>query len=72
MMRKPGKLTKSGMRKKMRLTRPPRMEGKVKNAGLRAVRKPKRAAAPPGRPRKPQGYGGKRRKDYQLGNRRHR
>jgi hypothetical protein len=35
--------TKQEIRKETRLTSPPRLEGKVKNAGIRQVRKKKRS-----------------------------
>ncbi len=62
----PTKSDKQSIRRRTHLTRPPRMEGRVKEAMMQPIRKTKRAAAPAAAKRKPQGYTAKQRKDYQL------
>jgi len=50
----------------MRLTRPPRLEGKVKNAMTNPVRKKKIARTKGRSPKKMQGYTARQSKDYHL------
>jgi len=59
------------IRSQTRLTRPPRLEGKVKNAGINPVRKLKQAHAAARIPKKVQGYMERERKDYQLRSSKH-
>ena len=68
----PTKVTKRELRREMYLTRPPRMEGKVKEAMMQPVRKAKKAIPRVKRASgKPQGYNDRQRKDYQLRSKRH-
>jgi hypothetical protein len=62
----PNKITKSQLRKELHLTRPPRLEGAVKEAGMRKVMKPKAPRKASAGARKVQGYTEQQRKDYQL------
>lgn len=61
---------KQSIRRTTHLTRPPRMEGCVKEAMMQPVRKPKTASKQAGVPGKKQNYTDKQRKDYQLKSRR--
>ncbi len=54
------------IRQETRLTRPPRMEGRVKEAMMQPKRKPKAARKTAGIAKKAQGYSERQRKDYQL------
>lgn len=63
---KPTKGDKREVRQETRLTRPPRMESKVKEAMMQPVRKPKTARKTAGAAKKAQGYSETQRKDYQL------
>jgi len=56
----------SEMRTEMHLTRPPRLEGKVKNAKQKPKKKPKHVKPKQPKARKSQTYSAKERKDYQL------
>ena len=60
------KPTKREFRKDLKLTRPPRLEGKVKNAMMDPVRKKKAVSKKTVAARKPQGYSDAQRKNYQL------
>ncbi|MEK7480419.1 MAG: hypothetical protein AAB665_03995 [Patescibacteria group bacterium] len=64
------KLTKRELRQTLRLTRPPRLEGKAKNAMTDPVRKKKAARVKARTPGKMQGYTERQRKDYHLKNER--
>ncbi|OGG56934.1 hypothetical protein A3D71_02500 [Candidatus Kaiserbacteria bacterium RIFCSPHIGHO2_02_FULL_55_20] len=64
------KSDKRSIRRAMHLTRPPRMEGRVKEAMMQPVRKKKAAVKRTGVPKKIQGYTEKQRKDYHLKSRR--
>lgn len=68
---RPNKVTKAELRKETRLTRPPRLEGKVKEANMQPVRKPKHPHAQAKTARKAQGYSDQERKDYQLKSKHH-
>ncbi|MDO8551951.1 MAG: hypothetical protein Q7S01_00300 [bacterium] len=63
------KRMKDEIRRLMRLTRPPRMEGVVKEAMMQPVRKPKMSREEPQRPRKTQ-VSTEQRKEYHLADRR--
>ncbi len=65
------KRDKKDIRKDTRLTRPPRLEGVVKEAMMQPTRKSKNTKAKPSRSGKAQGLSERQRKDYQLGSRRH-
>jgi len=41
MNKRPNKITKRELRKSIHLTRPPRLEGRAKNAGSKPIRKKK-------------------------------
>ena len=58
-------------RRLTRLVRPPRLEGKVKEAMMQPVRKAKKPRAEADSPRKMQGHTQRERKDYQLRSKRH-
>jgi len=60
------KLTKRELRQTLRLTRPPRLEGRAKNAMTNPVRKRKVARTTARTPKKMQGYTAGQRKDYHL------
>ena len=62
----PNKISKMELRKELHLTRPPRLEGKAKNAGMDPVRKRKKTRPRASQKSKPQSYSAKQRKDYQL------
>jgi len=66
MQRRGLKLTKKELQQTMRLTRPPRLEGKVKNAMTNPVRKKKIARTKGRSPKKMQGYTARQSKDYHL------
>lgn len=72
MKQRPTKGDKKEVREEGHLTRPPRLEGKVKEAKMRSVRKRRKTRAKARRMRKPQGYTEKQRKDYQLTSKRRR
>jgi len=64
------KLTKRELRQTLRLTRPPRLEGRVKNAKGKTVLKKKAVRTTVRTPRKMQGYTAGQRKDYHLSSKR--
>ena len=66
--RRPTKGDKREIRQETHLTRPPRMEGKVKEAMMQPRRKKKRIAVKAPLARKARGYTEEERKDYQLEN----
>ncbi|HEY4487755.1 MAG TPA: hypothetical protein VI483_03265 [Candidatus Paceibacterota bacterium] len=63
---RPTKGNKKEIREETRLTRPPRMEGKVKEAMMQPVRKPKKMRKKESISPKKKGYSERQRKDYQL------
>jgi hypothetical protein len=63
---RPTKGDKREVRREMALTYPPRLEGKVKNVGIKPKKKRKRIRKASERPRKPQSYSARQRKDYHL------
>ncbi len=65
------KRMKDEIRELLRLTRPPRLEGVVKETAMQPVRKQKSAHARVKAQQKKQGYTSQERKDYQLGNKYH-
>jgi len=69
--RRPTKGDKKEIREETRLTRPPRMEGKVKEAMMQPVRKPKKVGEKKIAPRARKGYSDRQRKDYQLRSKHH-
>lgn len=62
---------KREIRQETQLTRPPRMEGKVKEAMMQPVRKQKKRTTKSRRAGKTKGYTAKQRKDYQLRSKNH-
>src|SRR3989344_6848807 len=68
---KPTKGDKREIRQETRLTRPPRMEGKVKEAMMQPVRKPKKTGKKARRSHEKQGLTAQERKNYQLRSTRH-
>jgi hypothetical protein len=72
MQRRGLKLTKKELQQTLHLTRPPRLEGAVKNAMTNPVRKKKAARTKARTPEKMQGYTASQRKDYQLKSKRRR
>src|SRR3989344_657133 len=68
---KPTKGDKREIRQETRLTRPPRMEGKVKEAMMQPIRKPKKVGKKKIASRARRGYSDRQRKDYQLRSTRH-
>lgn len=66
MVFKPTKGDKQEIRRETRLTRPPRLEAKAKEAMMLPVRKRRKASPAAQGKAKPQGYTDKQRKDYQL------
>jgi hypothetical protein len=71
MKKSPNKISKRELRKELRLTRPPRLEGKAKNARMNPVRKKKKASAETPMEKKMQGHTDEQRKNYQLASKRH-
>lgn len=71
MRTRPTKGDKKEARQEMRLTRPPRLEGVVKNAKLKPKRKLRRQRPKKQRPHKPQSYSARERKAYQLKSKKH-
>ena len=69
--RRSTKADKRTMQRGMRLTRPPRLEGKVKNAMMNPIRKKKRAPRAADTPQKPQSYSQQQRQSYHLRSSRH-
>ncbi len=65
----PNKITKRELRQELHLTVPPRLEGAVKEAMMRTVRKLVESHVEALQPHKPQGYTAAQRKNYQLGDR---
>ncbi len=68
---RPTKGDKKEMQQNMHLTRPPRLEGVVKNAKLEPKKKPKRPRPTKEVSRKPQDYSASERKDYHLKSKKH-
>ncbi len=68
---RPTKGDKKEVREEMRLTRPPRLEGVVKNAKLKPKKKPKRPKPKKRISGKPQSYSAKERKAYHLKSKKH-
>jgi len=62
---------KKVLRQSGRLTRPPRMEGVVKEAMMQPVRKKKRIVLESPTPEEKYGYTDRQRKDYQLRSKKH-
>ncbi|HEY4527186.1 MAG TPA: hypothetical protein VJK53_05090 [Candidatus Paceibacterota bacterium] len=69
--RRPTKGDKREVRQETHLTRPPRMEGKVKEAMMRPVRKQKKARTTQSAPSTKRSYSKRQRKDYQLRSKNH-
>lgn len=71
-MKRPNtKRTKDDVRRLTHLARPPRLEGRAKEAMMQPVRKAKKPRAEAGGPRKMQGHTQRERKEYQLRSKRH-
>lgn len=62
---------KDEVRQETHLTRPPRLEGKVKNAKMNPVKKKKRADSKKSAPKKQRDLSEKQRKEYQLKSKHH-
>lgn len=63
---RPAKGDKREVRQEMAPTYPPRLEGKVKNVGIKPKKKKKRIRKPIAKLRKPQSYSAEQRKNYHL------
>ncbi len=72
MHRRSNKNTKRELRQEIHLTRPPRLEGKAKNAAMELVKKEKKTKPVKRGSQKSQGYGDAQRRDYQLKSKRRR
>lgn len=68
---RPTKGDKKEVRQEMHLTRPPRLEGVVKERMMQPKRKKKRTKRARITPKKAQGSGAQERKDYQLKSQHH-
>ncbi len=71
MRHNPPKGDKREVRQETHLTRPPRLEGKVKNVMMNPVRKKKQVVRTKAVPKKQRGYSERERKDYQIKSKHH-